>query len=165
MDIAKIKRINWKRLLLRRRNRALILLIILVLIGIAVSTYFIIFYGQTCYNSECFKEALIKCQRANYIADKPETILSYEISGRSGDSCKINVKMLQVKKGSAEIAVLEGKSMICLTPFGSEIRPEDNIKYCHGLLKENIQEIIIQRMHSQILENIGIIKEEFTKII
>ena len=63
------------------------------------------------------------------------------------------------------MANLEGKDMDCFLKLGLVISPEKSLKDCHGLLKEDIQEMIIQRMHSQIVENLGKINEETTKIL
>ena len=43
--------------------------------------------------------------------------------------------------------------------------PESNTKNCHGLLKEAIQEVVINRMYSEIVQNLGKISEETTKIL
>jgi hypothetical protein len=55
--------------------------------------------------------------------------------------------------------------MVCAIPFGIMMQPEENLKVCHGILKEEIQELIITRMHAQIVENLGKISEETTKIL
>jgi len=120
---------------------------------------------KTCTDENCFNNALITCDKAFYVKDTTNTLIQYKIIGRSGDSCNVNVKLLQVVKGSPELAAIEGKEMNCFTPFGALTVPESNIELCHGLLKEAIQDMIIKRMHAQIVENLGKINEEITNVL
>ena len=69
--------------------------------------------------------------------------------------------MLQLKQGNADLSNLEGKSMECSVFLGSTNDPDDNLNNCHGRLREEIQEVIIQRLHSQVVENIGEISREY----
>jgi hypothetical protein len=73
--------------------------------------------------------------------------------------------MLQIKKGKQELASLEGEEMVCALPSGVLISPESNLKDCSGKLKENIQDIVISRMHTQIVENLDQINQTLTKVI
>jgi len=143
----------------------LIAAIAIVSVGLLISAYLIYFYSRTCSGQECFNNYLVTCQKSTFIKEDLNTIMRYRITGKSGNACVIDVLLLQVKQGTSELATLEGKSMTCSTPYGVLIQPEENIKECHGLLKEEIQEQIIKRMHAQIVENIGKISEETTKII
>lgn len=143
----------------------LLAIIIVAAIGLLVSVYLIFSYGSTCQDETCFSEALVKCKRTIYLKDSPETITQYRILGKKGKACEINVKMMQIKQGSIELISLEGKEMVCQIPLNTYTQPEENIKMCHGLLKESIQEIMIQRMHSELVENIGQISEEITKVL
>lgn len=143
----------------------LIAAIVVVSIGLLISAYLIYFYSRTCSGQECFNNYLVKCQKSMFIKEDTNTIMRYQITGKSGSTCNTEVLLLQVKQGTSDLATLEGKSMICSTPYGTLMQPEENIKECHGLLKEEIQELMIKRMHAQIVENIGKISEEATKII
>jgi hypothetical protein len=107
----------------------------------------------------------MKCSRVTYIKDSADTIMQYSILGKTGNACEVSAKLLQIKRGTVELVPLEGKSMVCQIPYGTIMMPEENIKECHGLLKEDIQELIIKRMHAQIAENLGKISEETTKIL
>lgn len=149
----------------RPRNIILTILAILALIGIIFSIYYVYLYAATCTNEDCFANALVDCKRASYVAENADIVLSYKILGEKDNKCKVNVKLLQIKQGSVELEKLQNKDMDCYLPLGTYVKPEDNIKNCHGLLKESIQEEIIQRMHSQIIENIGQIGEELTEVI
>ena len=94
-----------------------------------------------------------------------QTITQYTILGTSQGKCETNVKIIQVKKGALEIENLEGKEMNCFTSISSAEMPEKTIENCHGELKEQIQGIIINRLYSQILQNIGKIGEETSKVL
>lgn len=153
-----MKKGGWKFILL-------VLSIILILIAMIVTAYYIYFFSIKCVDSTCFENALLNCNRASYTSETSESIIDYNILGKSGENCKVNVKMLQMKAGAAELAKLEGKTMVCLAQLGVAEAPEKNLQVCSGSMKETIQEIIIKRMHSQIVENIGKVSEEVTKIL
>lgn len=148
-----------------RRIFFLVLFIILVLTGLIASGYYIYFFSHKCTDSSCFENAIVNCKRASYINENQESITDYKIYGKSNGKCKIKVEMLQIKSGAAELEQLEGKSMICYQELGVMGLPEKNLKNCGGSLKEAIQEIIIKRMHSQIIENIGKVSEEVVKVL
>ena len=126
-----------------------------VLIALVWSVYFGFFYYASCANDQCFANSLIKCEKTIYAKDGPELFVNYKILGASSNQCEINVKLMQVKKGSLEMARFEGKEMVCSIPLGSLIMPESNLQNCRGDLKEEIQEAVINNMHSQIVENLN----------
>ena len=66
-----------------------------------------------------------------------------------------------MKEGTIEADKLQGKKMVCTVQKGETQFPEKNIAQCTGELKEELQDIIIQRMHNYLLQNVGEIKEEF----
>ena len=150
---------------MKKKRLMFILGIAAVVVALIVAGYFIYFYSGQCFTQECFQNSLVKCERSFYFKDTPQTIMQYSINGKSGNNCMVGVNLLQVKKGTVELSPLEGKSMVCAIPFGIMMQPEENLKLCHGILKEEIQELIITRMHAQIVENLGKISEETTKIL
>jgi len=144
---------------------AIILLIIFVL---CVFIYLFFFRTIKCQiNDEaCFSSSIINCERTSFIRENEEFVTSYNILGKSESGCEITVSIIQVKKGLNELSVLEGKSMNCNVPLGLNIqKPEEDIKNCQGLLKEEIQNIIIQKIHSQLIENMVQIREDITKVL
>lgn len=145
-------------------KKSSVIVIVCVVIALIVVGYFMFFYSVKCKDSECFSEKLVACSRASFVLDNPETVFEYSIIGEKEGRCAVNVKLLQVKKGGAELAILEDKEMLCFTELGALVIPEANIKYCHGLLKEAIQEITIERMHTQIFNNLEQLNN-LTKII
>lgn len=150
---------------MKKRLTILIILIIAVVIGLAVSGMYLYSSVNKCNSKECFDNSLSECRKTSYISDSTDTVLEYTILGSSNENCRVNVKMLQVKRGLAELSALEQKDMVCNVPLGAISEPEKNLKECHGVLKEEIQNIIIQRMHAQIVENLGKISEEATSIL
>jgi hypothetical protein len=143
----------------------LIVTILLIIVVIGVFIYLFFFRTIACdVNDEaCFSSAIINCQRATFIRENEEFVTSYSILGKSESSCAVTVSILQVKKGSNDLSALEGKSMTCNVPGGLNIQnPEEDLKNCQGLLKEEIQNIIIQKMHAQLIQNMVQIKEDIT---
>lgn len=140
-------------------------LIGLVIIGIIISGGIMFTSMGKCDDKECFNNALAKCNRVSYFNDGTDTSILYQIKGKSENTCKVDVKLIQFKRGTADLAVLQGQSMTCITPLGVVVAPEQNLANCHGLLKEAIQDMIIQKLHTQITQNIGKIGEEVTKVL
>jgi len=143
-----------------------IIMIIIIVLGIFI--YFLFFRTTKCQiNDEtCFSSSIINCERASFIRENEEFVTSYSIIGKSGSNCEVIVSIIQVKRGSSDLSILEGKSMNCYAQAGLNIQnPEEDINNCHGLLKEEIQNIIIQKMHAQLIENMAQIKEDITKVL
>jgi len=137
---------------------------ILFLIMIAIAIYFNFFFYDNCRDENCFKSNLVVCNKAIFTKDSSEATWFYKIEGKDGKMCNIYVELIQLKKGDVKAETVEGKSMICSLPFTLVDSPESDLKRCHGVLKEEIQAIIIQKMHSYIVENIGEIKQAFEGI-
>jgi hypothetical protein len=150
---------------MKKRLIVLGVLLVLILIGLVISGYYLYSNVNKCSSKECFYNSLSDCRKTSYISDTPETTIEYSILGISKGKCDVNVKMLQIKKGSAELSILEDKEMVCSLQLDLIVDPEKDLKNCHGVLKEEIQNVIIQRMHSQIVENLGKITEETTKVL
>ena len=146
----------------------LLVIIFLIIIVLGVFIYLFFFRTVQCQvNDEaCFSSSIINCERALFIRENEEFVTSYNILGKSENNCEINIKIIEMKKGSSDLANLEGKSMVCAIPLGLYVaNPEEDIKNCQGLLKEEIQNIIIQKMHAQLIENMVQIKEDITKVL
>ena len=54
---------------------------------------------------------------------------------------------------------LSGFNMVCTFPEGISTYPERDIERCHGRLKEELQKIVINRLHKYLIENLGEIEE------
>jgi len=129
-----------------------------VLIALAITIYFGYFHYSSCKDDKCFSESLIECKRTAYLSNAANALLKYKISGPSSGDCKIEVSLL------IEFTRLEGLEMTCYTPLGVLITPESNLENCNGELKEEIQSIVINRMHAELASNIGKINQSFSNI-
>lgn len=147
MDIKKV----WGN----KKNRVIILASIFLVVLVVLAVSFTFFHGATCGNYECFKERMSLCAKADYINEEPEASWGYSVLGKSGGDCVVRVKLLQAKEGSLDIANLRGYYMDCSYPIGIAVYPEKDLSKCHGRLKEELQGIIIQKLYTYVIENIG----------
>ena len=149
----KLKRSDWIAI-------GIIVIIILSILGL----YFTFYYSYKCENLECYLSHQKDCSKTTFIRDSKETTWKYFVKGKANGNCEVDVKVLKVKQGSADKKKLEGKAMTCLIPLESTVLPESDISKCHGELKEEMQNLIIQKLHSYIVENLGEIGEELLKV-
>lgn len=128
-----------------------------ILTGTAIVVYLIwlFFFSYTsCNDWTCFNKNLKSCSKANFIGGS-KMIFEYSIIGKSNNLCNVNVKLLQGDLGSEESKKLEGHEMICSLTPKVVMLPESDLNSCHGILKENLQDLIIQKLHSYIAQNLG----------
>jgi len=132
-----------------------LIVIFLTIVGVCIFIYYFGFHSKECNDEGCFLQSLVKCQRAHWLSDKTEAAWNYEILGQSSSGkCQVDVTLLQAKKGKVDLIAMQGKSMMCEIPIGTIVSPEKNLEQCSGELKEDLQDLIIKRMHSYILENL-----------
>lgn len=143
------------------KKRTRVVLFIVLAVFILAAAYYFLFHKINCDDALCFSKAMESCSKASWIKEDAKASWQYVITGETEDNCGVIVKLLQIKSGSIDNQVLEGKSMNCEIPRTEKDFPEKQISRCHGLLKEELQNLIIQRMHSYLLENIGQIEQEF----
>jgi len=141
------------------------LAIIGVIILAIIAVYFTFYYSYTCEDIGCFQAHQRKCSRTDYIKDSPDTVWRFFIQGKEDDKCEIDVEVVQIKSGTPTQQRLEGLSMTCLLPLDSIVSPESDIARCHGVLKEEMQNLIIQKLHTYVLDNLGDIGEELQNAI
>lgn len=166
----RVVKVNLRRGDYRIKKRHIILVIILVLL--IVTVYFTAFYSKKCLSRECFDISLARCEKAHFTNKAEEATWLYKIEGGNlnniidilktkkltKNTCQVYIKNLDMK--NLEYAEkLKNKEMVCYLPLKVVMNPESNLDYCHGLLKEGMQDIIIQKMHLYIIQNIGEIKE------
>lgn len=149
-----------EKFFLKPKGIIILVLIFIAIVGIVIAAYSIAIYKKVCGDEICFAEALTNCSKAVYLSNNQETVVRYTIQGVSEKTCLVNVEMLQIKQGSLQVESMVGKEMVCAAPLGVYIMPDENIKNCHGLLKEEIQDILLQRLYSQIAQNIEQIGKE-----
>jgi len=150
-----------------KKEKIIEIVLALVLIAIALSVYFGFFYFPSCEDSQCFSDSLIACKKAVYISDSQNTLMKYKIITPEGNNCKVNVRLYQVKVGAMNLANLEGLEMNCYLPLGTLMVPESDLQNCNGQLKEEIQTIVINKLHSEIVQNLGQIdsSRNLTKVL
>lgn len=140
-------------------------LIILIFLLISTVFYIMLLHVSKCRSFECFKSAMEKCKRVKYINEQTEASWGYEIKGKEDDLCKIEVTLLLAKKGELEVDKLVGYSMDCFYPEGEGTYPEKDLEVCHGSLKEGLQEIIIKKLHTYLIENLGEVDEALKNVV
>lgn len=143
-----------------------LVLVLVVVAVIAGAVYMTWFFTYSCDDIGCFQNHQAKCTRARYLHETENTVLRYETKRKDSGLCVTGVKMVAVKEGSVDKKKLEGLDMDCWVQMGERITaPEADLSECHGLLKEEIQEIMIKNAHAQILANIGQIGEELESVL
>ncbi len=132
--------------------RIILLVVIFVLLGVLIWLNF--FHAKKCETRECFDFALRDCERAQFVK-QGDISMKYLILGRKGDECKVHMRVLSANIAEVDEYRLVDKSMFCWLPFGVVVEPESQIDDCHGLLKEELQDMIIENLHKQIVQNLG----------
>jgi hypothetical protein len=147
--------------------RGLIVLGVLVIIAI-IAVYVTFFYHPKCDNLACWDSKLRECSRATFINEPVDVTWKYTILGKTNvdglDKCKVKVMAVEIKRGLKKTQILEGKDMVCYMPLGVVTAPEGNPNICQGHLKEEMQGLIIQKLHEYIVQNLGEISGEATTI-
>ena len=151
----------------RGLDKKVVLIFGVIIILLFVAVYFTFFYSYKCKSLACFKEHQRRCNlissKTIFTNDGDEATWFYHIRGQVKDECKVYVKFIHLKKGDTSFTELEGRSMDCYVPIGSEVAPESDITKCHGELKEGLQEEMIKKLHKYIVSNLGEISEELQK--
>ncbi len=143
------------------KTRVGISLVILIIALVIFSVYFLFFYAKPCEDNDCFVSAMTKCKRVSLVREDSQSSWLYTIKGSESDLCQVEVKLLKIKQGTIDSENLQGKKMLCSVSKASSQFPEKDISKCTGTLKEELQNMIIKRMHNYLLENVGEIKQEF----
>src|SRR4030042_3483086 len=148
-----------------RKSDWIALLIIALIIVVGLAIYFTFFFYYTCNDLECYRAHQRDCVRTKFISDGVETTWQYLVKGKDSGKCVINVKVVKIKQGTLDKQRLVNKAMDCSVLLGSIVEPETDLAVCHGELKEEMQNIIIQKLHAYIVENLGEIGKELEKAI
>ena len=138
-----------------------ILLIIAVAIVLLLSLYMTFFSSKTCENEDCFYSSLARCEKAVFTDLQEEASWVYKIQGVKNSNCEVYVRNTEIL--IEEDKRLEGKEMVCSIEKGLAIPPTSVLDNCHGILKEAMQDLIIEKLHVYIVQNIGKISSEITQ--
>lgn len=147
------------------KNRWKVVLIIVIVVVALAALYFTFGFTKTCKDEGCFNSAMAKCSRASYLDDRADAVWQYQIIGSNAGNCRIEVTLLQLKNGTLDMASMENKKMECDIALNVVMAPQSNLDNCHGLLKEEMQKIMINKLFAYITSNVGQISEELTKVI
>lgn len=82
-------------------------------------------------------------------------IFGYTVKGSSGSECEVSVQLLQGELSSWDSTKLEMQKMTCMLPKGVVVIPENDISRCHGILKEGLQDLVIKKLHTYLVQNLG----------
>jgi hypothetical protein len=139
------------------------LIVFASLVVLVYLAWFAFFNYEDCRSGDCFNENLKNCDKARFVSGD-DMIFEYIIKGKSGGDCEVSVKLLQGELKNAESLKLEDQVMICSLPLGAVVAPESDIDVCHGILKEGLQDLIIKKLHTYLVQNLGRLNLELTDI-
>ena len=137
-----------------------IIFLILAVVFLILAIKFNFFQVKECKDFECFKAEMERCNKARYLNDGKDATWSYEIVGEKDERCYVDVKLLQAKTGELGVEKLAGLGMKCGFNIGEVDYPEKNLDKCHGVLKEELQALVIKKMHTHIVDNLEEIGKE-----
>ena len=143
---------TWSKLI------AFVLLVVVVLF-----VWSVFFNYEDCKSRNCFNDNLKSCDKARFVGGD-NMIFEYVINGKSGGECEVAVTLLQGELNNAESLKLENQEMNCFLPLGAVVVPESDIDVCHGLLKEGLQDLVIKKLHTYLVQNLGRLNLELTDI-
>lgn len=145
---------------IRYRKLIFLLIVVILLVVILALVWLLFFYEKKCTESVCFYNAMSECKRFSWIREDEKAAWLYTIIGNAkNDQCRIEVRLLRIKDGSMEIEKLQDKSMVCTVDKQETASPEKDMSKCTGTLKEELQEILIQRLHNYLVQNVGEVKQ------
>ena len=142
-----------------------IILGVLVIVAVAIALYVTLAKPINCTTYACFQENMASCTKATYINEEPEASWRYTIIGKESGECKIDVVLLQAKQGDLELDLLRGYAMECRYPIGVTMYPDSDLGACSGRLKEELQSIVIKKLYTYILDNLGQLDESLKNAI
>jgi len=148
----------------RISNKSIVILIsILVLLGVGI--YIGFYEAPRCESFECYRDKMEVCDSVKYVNEEPEASWGYEIKGVKNGECLIEVTLLQAKEGDLGITELEKGEMDCYYSVGDVAYPEKDLSKCHGILKEDLQGIVIEKLHKYLVENLGKVDLELNTVL
>ena len=146
-------------MLKQTKKKVYIALIVVFAISVLLFIYLNFVYTPKCENYECWQKYMTKCSKATFISEQTEASWGYRITGKTDGQCAIEVTMLLAKKGELGIENLVGEKMTCSYKLGTATYAESDINACHGLLKEDLLTLRVNKLHAYLLENLGKVSE------
>lgn len=143
-----------------------------ILLALYVAGYYTGYFRKECNQDKaCFNDAFNKCKPAQVVSLRNNNAYVYAIGWQLGKFCELKIEALRIDAGAPqEFKALKGKSMSCKIPktmLGNlSVDNFDNLLvYCHGPLKEGLYEVIIQRMYTLVVSQLGDIAQEARKVL
>ena len=146
-------------MLKENKRKLYITLVVVLVISVSAFIYLNLGYVPACQNYECWQGYMTECKKASFVSEQSEASWGYETMGKTGNECTVEVTLLLAKKGELGIDKLVGEKMSCTYSEGTATYPEKDLSACHGILREELQGLIIGKLHSYILENLGQVAE------
>jgi len=147
-------------------NKTRLIIAGFILIILIIGSFYYFYYNaiNECDGIDCYKIALSKCDKVFVMNEDESYIWRYEILGeQNSGTCNVNVRLLRIKQGDIDLEDLQNFQMTCQIPKQDELLPDKDLLRCSGRLKEEFQEIIINRLHNYLLLNIDSINVELNK--
>lgn len=143
-----------------------------ILLALFVAGYYTGYFPKECgQNKSCFQKYVQDCKPAQVAVIRNNNAYLYAVGSQLGKTCEVNIKALRMDAGAPpEFKSLEGKEMSCKIPkqelAATNFDDFDNLlTYCHGPLKEELYGIIIQRMYSLVVSQLGDIVKEAQQVL
>ncbi len=130
-----------------------ILSVFFIVLALAIGTWYLFFRMEKCQDKECFQKNLGNCLKT-YYKNIGEWTYEYKILGVKKGECVIDVKLIFAGLEPKFDSII-GEKMRCSMPLRFVEFPEENMDYCTGPLKENIQYLIIKDLYQYAAENLG----------
>ncbi len=128
--------------------------ILMILAVVSFIVWLLFFSYAECDSWDCFNNHLEECSRAKFVGGE-RMIFEYTIFRSSSDYCEVNIELLQGELDNQDSLRLEGSKMRCRLPKGVIMIPGSNIDNCNGELKEGLQGLIIEKLYTYIVQNLG----------
>lgn len=138
-----------------------LILVFATMIALSFAFYYTL-EPKPCQSFACFQEKMSACKPVQYVNEEPEASWKYEIVRKTSQGCNIEVTLLSAKEGDLRLQDFEGHSMLCTYQHGLVTYPDKDMSVCHGLLKEDLQGLIIEKLHDYLLANLLDVQEAFT---
>ena len=141
------------------KKDSVIIVLVLTIAVVSAFAFYFTFKPHTCERYSCFQKYMASCSRASYLNEETEASWKYDIIQQVKGACEIRVTLLQAKEGDLQLGNFKGHTMMCTYPTGVVAYPDKDMSKCHGLLKEDIQGLIIEKLHAYLVENLLSIQE------
>lgn len=137
-------------------------LVTIILAGSVLLAYQFGAFKKNCKDEACFKQALDDCDYAKYLGTRNYNYYLYTIQGTKDGNCRVDIQLKKMAIGTEpeKIKQFEGKRMKCHLPKTEiakmgDLNFEGMLNYCTGPLKEAMYELIIEKLYTIIIKNMG----------